>query len=69
MSSPRKKANGHDAAVAEERLAGIVPSLCLLPSPSLAEARNYLLIVVVIGDIMARPKRSISWVNCHLPAY
>lgn len=30
---------------------------CLLSSPSLAEARNYLLIVVVIGDIMAWPKK------------
>lgn len=37
-------------------------------SPSLPDARNYLLTLVVTGDIMAMPKRSTSWVNRHLPA-
>lgn len=51
--------------MAERRLSALL---------SIAEARSYLLVVGVIGDLMvvgvigdmmARPKRSIAWVNCR----
>jgi len=42
---------------------------CLLSSPLLPDMRNYLLLVVVTGDIMVTTKRSTSRVNCHLAAH